>query len=188
MIGINEYEFEDIIFDYSYNSEGKLTTILYDYGINEFIYDGNLIVENIHHQDDIIFGSYEYYYNNSEQLISDIYYREGEQNCETTYIYNGQGNITSLNYSCTGNITLMTYDDNPNPYKPVYTPALYKVYVKSNNNIVFSTNKGSDFDVLYLYEYNSQGYPTKSFSYFDGDMVWSTAYQYEKNKTTPFPP
>ncbi len=166
------------IINYGYGSNDRVTSIYSDIYLVEIQYEGDLIISSIYDGlgDFILF---EYSYNSSNQVISVISHQEGEPDCETTYIYNNQGNKSSSSYSCDGSTTVYSYDNMKNPDRIIYSEAISRANAAGFNNLV---SKIVDGDPLYLtttYEYNIEQYPTVARSYFEGELMSYREYTYE---------
>jgi hypothetical protein len=165
------------IINYGYESNRMTSIYTVDYLV-EIKYQGDLIIENTYNGlGDIVL--FEYFYNSSDQVKSVISQQEGEPDCEWTFIYNNQGNVSSSSNSCDGSTTAYSYDSMKNPNRIIYPEAVSRANATGFNNLTSAIEEGNPFYLTTTYEYNFEQYPTVARSYFEGELINYQEYTYE---------
>ena len=169
------------IVNFVYNSDGKLTSIYHNHYLIEIQYNDELIVSITFDILGIIIYL-EYFYNSSDQVVSVMSYQDGEPECEISYIYDNQGNVSSSLNSCSQETTKYFYDNMKNPDRLIFTEAWLIANTNPFNNLVYRIvggNPGNPFNLTITYEYNTEKYPTISRNYFDDELINYKQYFYE---------
>ncbi len=162
--------------DYNY-SNGRLISIDYSNGeTRSFSYEGDLIVYSEQTN-----RSWQYTYDSNDRLIQINEFLGQAVQCTEDFNYVGNSeNYVSTFRTCEGINISVTYDDKNNPYRLGFLPAMIKVFRLTPNNPLENEITGAFMDSFeYVYEYNSDDYPTTAEGYRMGELQGTYEFFYD---------
>ncbi|MDN3493071.1 hypothetical protein [Winogradskyella bathintestinalis] len=181
---INDTYSGTYIGDYIYDNEDLLIKTDYGEWFSTYSYNSSGLIEIATNSPDEegIITTREYTYNSLGQKTIDIQYDNNIYCCETEFVYNSNGNISEINSTDGeggGSSTGFTYDNKKRPeFAMGLTDASFWIDERANQNNILDNGNGATT----TYEYNDQGYPTKSTIVFNfmGNIITNVInYQYE---------